>query len=62
MIIIRGYFCADRFSWNSIKVQIHRDLIRVKDRHQWLGCGFWGCLLLNMDTLFLKAIIYVLYH
>ena len=32
------------------------------DRHQWLGLGFRGSLLLNMDTLFLKAIIYVLYH
>ena len=33
-----------------------------KDRHQWLGREFRGSLSLNMDKLFLKAIIYQLYH
>ena len=36
--------------------------ILFKDRHQWLGHEFWGSLALNMDKLFLKAIIYELYH
>ena len=34
----------------------------IKDRHQWLGLEFRGSLSLNMDKLFLKAIIYELYH
>ena len=33
-----------------------------KDRHQWLGREFRRSLLSNMDKLFPKAIIYVLYH
>ena len=33
-----------------------------KDRHQWLGREFRGSLALNMDKLFLKAMIYELYH
>ena len=33
-----------------------------KDRHQWWGRGFRCSLSLNMDRLFPKAIIYVLYH
>ena len=35
---------------------------RLKDRHQWWGRGFWCSLSLNMDTVFPKAIICVLYH
>ena len=35
---------------------------RLKDRDQWLGREFRGSLSLNMDKLFLKAIIYELYH
>ena len=34
----------------------------IKDRHQWLGREFRGSLSLNMDRLFLNAIIYELYH
>ena len=33
-----------------------------KDRHQWWGREFRRSLLSNMDKLFPKAIIYVLYH
>ena len=36
--------------------------IVLKDRHQWLGREFQGSLSLNVDKLFLKAIIYKLYH
>ena len=32
------------------------------DRHQWWGRGFRCSLSLNMDKLFPKAIMYVLYH
>ena len=34
----------------------------LKDRHQWWGREFRCSLLLNMDQLFPKVIIYVLYH
>ena len=34
----------------------------IKDRHQWWRCEFWGSLSLSMDTLFPKAIQYVIYH
>ena len=34
----------------------------LKDRHQWLGREFRGSLSLNMDKLFLKAIIHEIYH
>ena len=37
-------------------------LLHIKDRHQWLGREFRGSLSLNMDKLFLKAIIYESYH
>ena len=40
-----------------------RSELAVKDRHQWLGREFRGSLSLNMDKLFLKAIIYkYIYH
>ena len=35
---------------------------QLEDRHQWWGREFRCSLLLNMDKLFPKAIIYVLYH
>ena len=35
---------------------------RIKDRYQWWGHEFRHSLSLDMDKLFPKAIIYVLYH
>ena len=37
-------------------------LIFFKDRHQWLGREFRCSLSLSMDTLFPKAMKYIIYH
>ena len=47
---------------NFVLVQDIRVLTFVKDRHQWLGREFQCSLSLNMDKLFPKVIINVLYH
>ena len=45
-----------------VKMILLINLDPLKDRHQWLGREFRDSLSLNVDKLFLKAIIYKLYH
>ena len=51
--------CAGQLYYH---LKLQAGLYQVKDRHQWWGREFRCSLLLNMDKLFPKAIIYVLYH
>ena len=44
----------------SVKTELQ--FCHLKDRHQWWGRGFRCSLSLNMDKLFPKAIMYVLYY
>ena len=51
--------CTSRVSLKNIQIFC---IGCLKDRHQWWGREFRCSLSLNMDKLFPKAIINVLYH
>ena len=57
-------YAKTRLEQDKIEMRRIRKLVNtsVKDRHQWWGREFRCSLSLNMDKLFPKAIINVLYH